>query len=122
MLAGSFSRASALGVEEQRVNVIVDFTGPGAERRALGDGFRVEVRMVVWEGADVRKAPGGALFRDGEAWALFVVEDGRASLQRVELGRRSDREAELLTGPSAGAVVVVHPGDRVRPGARVVPR
>lgn len=117
-----FTKVSALGVEEQRVNVIVDFTGPVEGRRALGDGFRVEVRMVVWEGADVRKVPGGALFREGGDWAVFVVDGGRARLARVELGRRGDREAELRTGPEDGALVVVHPGDRVGPGVRLAPR
>lgn len=117
-----FTKVSALGVEEQRVNVIVDFAGPASARRALGDGFRVEVRMVVWEGTDVRKVPGGALFREGDAWAVFVVEGGRAVRRAVELGRRGEREAEVRSGPEAGALVVVHPGDRVRPGARVAPR
>ena len=74
----AFTKISTLGVEEQRVNVIVDLVDPPQQREALGDGFRVEARIVVAEAADVLKAPTSALFRVGDDWAVFRVEDGVA--------------------------------------------
>lgn len=117
-----FLKISALGVEEQRVNVIVDFTDPPAKRSTLGDAFRVEARIVIWEGTDVLKLPVGALFREGDDWAVFVVERGRARLQRVRIRQRNDLEAELVEGVTAGATVIVHPSDRVLDGAAVQQR
>ena len=73
-----FTKVSALGVEEQRVNVVIDFVDPGDAARALGDSYRVEVRIVVWEEPDVLKVPAGSLFRRGEEWAVFVIDGGRA--------------------------------------------
>jgi HlyD family secretion protein len=109
-------------VEEQRVNVVMDFEGPPEARRPLGDGYRVEVRIVVAEAASALKAPNSALFRRGEQWSAFVVEGGRARLRAVRLGRRNGVEAEVLEGLSEGAVVVLHAGDRVSDGTRVAPR
>ena len=116
-----FLKISALGVEEQRVNVVIDFEEP-AQAAALGDGYRVEVRVVVWEGADVVKAPTSSLFRQGEKWAVFVAEGGRARLREVEVGRRNGLEAQILAGLAAGDQVVVHPGDTLRDGGRIEPR
>ena len=111
-----FTKVSALGVEEQRVNVVADFVdGPGA----LGDGYRVEARVVVWEAPDVVRVPGSALFRRGDAWHVFVVERGTARLRRVEVGHRGSFEAELLAGLEPGERVVLHPSDRVQDGVRV---
>jgi HlyD family secretion protein len=116
-----FTKVSALGVEEQRVNVIVDFSDPAAAWKALGDGYRVEVRAVLWEGVGVLKVPVGTLFRHGEAWALFVVRDGRAERRTVTIGHRTDREAEVTAGVRGGESVVMHPNDALVEGARVAP-
>jgi len=111
-----FTKVSALGVEEQRVNVVADFVdGPGA----LGDGYRVEARVVVWEAPDVVRVPGSALFRRGDAWHVFVVERRTARLRPVEVGHRGTFEAELVAGLEPGERVVLHPSDRVQNGVRV---
>jgi HlyD family secretion protein len=117
-----FMKISALGVEEQRVNVIVDFEDPERAGRELGDGFRVEVRIIAWEAPDVLKVPVSALFRRGDDWAVFVVEDGRAQLRIVEIGRRDGTEAQVLQGVTEGESVIVHPPDTVADGARVAER
>ncbi|WP_437963870.1 HlyD family efflux transporter periplasmic adaptor subunit [Sorangium sp. So ce260] len=114
-----FTKVSALGIEEQRVNVIADFSGPPEARRALGDGYRVYARIVVWEKADALKVPQTALFRRGERWAAFALVDGHARLREVEIGRRSGGYAELLAGMNEGDRVVVHPSDKLQDGARV---
>ena len=117
-----FTKISALGVEEQRVNVILDFEDPTAACAALGDAYRVEVRIVVWEGRDVVKVPTSALFRDGQQWAVYRVVDGRAQRTPVGVGHQTGQEAEIATGLSAGERVIVHPGDALKQGARVRPR
>jgi HlyD family secretion protein len=114
-----FTKISALGVEEQRVNVVSDLVAP--EPR-LGDGYRVEVRIVVWEDADVVQIPASALFRAGEEWAVFVVDGGRARQRIVEAGEQGTFEAEIREGLAEGETVVLHPSDRLRDGARVSPR
>jgi HlyD family secretion protein len=111
-----FTKVSALGVEEQRVNVIVDF----ADRTVpLGDRYRVEVRIVVWDGAKVLKLPGSALFRNGEGWSVFVVEGGRARRRDVTIGHHNPFETEIVTGMREGEVVIRHPTDRISDGVRV---
>jgi HlyD family secretion protein len=116
-----FTKVSALGVEEQRVNVVVEPVDGEEAWRALGDGYRVEVRAVVWEAPDVLGVPLGSLFRHGERdWAVFVVEEGRAVLRPVQIGRQTDRSVQIVEGVRAGEEVIVHPGDRVSAGARVV--
>jgi HlyD family secretion protein len=117
-----FTKISALGVEEQRVNVIVDFTDPVEAWQALGDGFRVEVRAVLWEAASVLKTPVGSLFRQGEAWAVYVERDGRAERRTVTIGHRNDREAEVTDGLREGDQVVMHPSDTLSPDSRITPR
>jgi HlyD family secretion protein len=114
-----FTKISALGVEEQRVNVIIDFVDPPAAVGALGDGYRVEVRIVVWESPDVLKVPTSALFRVLDRWAVYVVEQGRAIRTLVDLGHQTGLEAEVVAGLTEGAQVVVHPGDALRDQARV---
>jgi HlyD family secretion protein len=111
-----FTKVSALGVEEQRVNVIGDFAEPPA---GLGDGFRIEARVVVWSAADVLRVPTSALFRQGEGWAVFVVDAGRAARRAVEVGARSPLAAQVMNGLAEGERVVLHPSDRVADGARV---
>lgn len=115
----AFTRISALGVEEQRVNVLLDLDEPPERRAALGDGFRVEAEIVVWESADALTIPGSALFRHLGGWAVFRVEAGRAHLQPVSVGQRSDQEAEILQGLEPGNAVVVYPGEKVGDRVRV---
>lgn len=114
-----FMKVSALGVEEQRVNVVIDFTNP-AEAARLGDGYRVEVRIVLWQEDDVLKVPVGALFRQGDGWAVFVVEEGRVRRQTVQLGQRNENEGQLTGGLEAGTTIVLHPPDTLTDGARVI--
>lgn len=115
----AFLKVSALGVEEQRVNVVVDFVTPYEQRRNLGDNFRVEARIVVWEAEQALKVPAGALFRRGQNWAAFVLADGRAELRRVTVGRSSGSEMQILDGLKADEEVILYPGDRVKAGQRV---
>jgi HlyD family secretion protein len=114
-----FTKVSALGVEEQRVNVVLDFVDPDAAVSALGDAYRVEVAIVVWEAADVLKVPTSALFRRGDAWAVYVVADGVARERTITLGQRTGQEAEVLDGVTAGERLILHPGDTLADGARV---
>lgn len=117
----AFLKISALGVEEQRVNVVVDFVTPYEQRRNLGDNFRVEARIVVWQSDQVLKVPAGALFRRGQNWAAYVLAAGKADLRRVEVGRSSGTEMQVLDGLKSGDEVILYPGDRVKGGQRVKP-
>jgi HlyD family secretion protein len=112
---------SALGVEEQRVEVVVDVAESAADRR-LGTGYRVVARFVLWAGADVLQVPQSALFRHDGGWAVFVVEDGRARRRPVEVGHRSGLRAEITAGLQAGDRVVTHPGNELTDGTRVEAR
>jgi HlyD family secretion protein len=118
----AFTKISALGVEEQRVNVLVDFSELPESRPTLGDAYRVEARIVVWEAGDVLKIPAGALFRHGENWAVFLVKDGKAVLREVEAGHANGLETEVLGGLEAGDEVILHPSDQIVDGRRVAPR
>lgn len=118
----AFTRPSALGVDEQRVNVVVALTDTPERWSALGDGYRVEARLVLWRSDSVLKIPQGALFRHGDGWAVFRSENGRAHLTPVKVGHRGETEVEITGGLSPGAVVAVHPGDRVKDGVRVEAR
>ena len=117
-----FTKISALGVEEQRVNVLVDFEQPPDTSESLGDGYRVEVRITVWSKDDVVKVPTSSLFRNETKWAVFKVAGGVAQLQEVEIGQRNGLEAEVLSGLAVGDEIVVYPGDAVRNGVKVVSR
>lgn len=118
-----FTKISALGVEEQRVNVIVDFDDVRDAWEALGDGYRVEIGVVIWEAADVLKVPSSSLFRDGGQWALYVVDElARASLREVEIGQRNALEAQALSGIHEGDRVIAYPGDQIVDGIEVVSR
>ena len=114
-----FTKVSALGVDEQRVNVILDVDDDARVWNAMGDGFRVEVRIAIWEAADVLKVPASALVRDGEGWAVFRVVDGRARRTPVQVGHRTPREVEVSGGLDAGVTVVLHPPDTLEDGGRV---
>ena len=116
-----FMKVSALGVEEQRVNVLIDFEDPSAAGR-LGDGYRVEVRVVIWREEDVVKVPVGALFRRGNDWAAFLVDGEQVRLQPVELGQRNDMDGQVLKGLSPDQTVVLHPPDTLMDGARIAVR
>jgi HlyD family secretion protein len=118
----AFTRLSALGVEEQRVNVIIGLDGPPAAYAALGDGYRVEVGIVVWEQAGRLLVPVGAVHRQGDGWAAYVVEAGRARLRSVRIGQRNGTDAEVLEGLREGERVVLYPTDNVEDGARVAQR
>lgn len=114
----AFTKVSALGVEEQRANIVADFVDPPGP---LGDGYRVEARIVVWSADDVLKVPASALFRQGDKWAVFAAEDGRARVRQVEVGQRSALEAQILNGLKAGEQVVRHPSNTMEDGTRIVP-
>jgi HlyD family secretion protein len=117
-----FTKVSALGIEEQRVNVIVDIRTPREQWQSLGHGYRVETRIILWQSDDVVKVPVTALFRQGESWAVFKVENGTARSQVVEAGRRNGIEAEILGGLALGDRIVLHPSGRVGDGTDVVQR
>lgn len=117
-----FTKISALGVEEQRVNVILDFVDPSTAWASLGDAYRVEVRIVIWEASNVLKVPTSALFRERDRWAVYRFDAGRAQRTVVELGHQAAQEAEVKSGLSDGARVILHPGDTITDGARVKER
>jgi HlyD family secretion protein len=116
MEPSAFTKVSALGIEEQRVNVVADLTRASTE---LGDGYRVEGRVVVWEAENVLQVPVSALFRRGESWSLFVVENGEAHLREVEVGQRTPFAAEIKSGLAEDATVIVHPSNQISDGVRV---
>ncbi|MGZ8796224.1 MAG: efflux RND transporter periplasmic adaptor subunit [Thermoanaerobaculia bacterium] len=112
----AFTKVSALGIEEQRVNVIATLEDPPP---SLGDRFEVQAHVVVWSGTGL-KVPSTAVFRDGERWAVFAVRNGRARLQPVTVGHRSAEEVEITSGLPPGAAIINHPSDQIRNGVRVV--
>ena len=122
----AFTRVSALGIEEQRVNIIADLLAspgsPGAtdpDAARLGDGYRIEAQLIVEEVAAAVKAPLSALFRLNEGWAVYVAADGRAEVRPITIGIRSDAAAEVLAGLSPGTMVILHPPSDLKPGARI---
>lgn len=117
----AFTKVSALGVEEQRVNVVTDILAPADKRPGLGDNFRVEGRIITWQSDKTLKVAAGALFRSGQAWSAYVVRDGRARLQAVNVGRTSGHETQVLDGLKENDEVIVYPSGRVRDGERVRP-
>ncbi len=118
----AFLKVSALGVEEQRVWVVVELEDPYEAWRTLGDAYRVEARIITWERTDALQIPTSALFRQGDRWAAFSVESGRARLRPVTIGQRNGVTAELLGGLKSGDQVIVHPGDQIADGTRVTLR
>ena len=111
-----FTKISALGVEEKRVNVIADFVDPPD---GLADGYRVETRIVTWESPDVLKIPGSATFRDKDGWSVFVIEKAKARKRSVQVGHRNQTEAEILNGIRVGDAVILHPSNRLREDVHV---
>lgn len=117
-----FTKYSALGVEEQRVNALVQFTDPVERRAGLGHGYRVEVRIVVWATDDTLTVPSSALFREGDSWSVFVVEDGRVRRLPVVAGHNNGLQAEILEGLVEGQQVVLYPAPSLEDGSRVARR
>jgi HlyD family secretion protein len=115
----AFTKISALGVEEQRVNVIIDLVSPREMWQALGDAYRVDVRIVTLSRARALTVPVSALFREAEQWAVFVAHDGRCEKRIVKLGARTPLAAWIETGVSAGEKVIVYPSDSVADGKRI---
>lgn len=111
-----FTKVSALGIEEKRVNAVLDLERP---EPALGHGFRVRVALETWSEPDVLAVPIAALFRTGGDWTVFVVEEGRATVRKVELGHMNDEKAQVLSGLQDGDTVIVYPGDQVADGVLV---
>ena len=118
----AFTKISALGVEEQRVIVLSDLIDPPEAARALGDRFRVEVRVAVWHADDVLVVPAGALFREGNAWKTYIYQNGEARLTAVETGHSDGRATEVLSGLKKGDKVLMHPPDTVGDGSSVKER
>lgn len=118
----AFNRISSLGVEEQRVNVVLDLDSPQESWSSLGDGYRIEASIVVWEEEDVLVVPVSAVFRRDDSWTVLVVDSDVARLRTVEVGQRNGLEAEVLDGLEVGDVVILHPGERVSDGTSVQPR
>jgi len=114
-----FTKVSALGVEEQRVWVVVDLTSPPEEWQRLGDGYRVEAAFILWEGSDILQIPASALFRHAGEWTVFAIADGRAERRKVTLGRRNGLQAQILSGLTKGEQVILHPDESIEQGTRV---
>ncbi len=117
-----FTKVSALGVEEQRVLIIIDITSPRQQWQRLGDGYSVEARFILWQEESVLQVPASSLFRYEDGWALFVMEENRATLHQVNLGQRNGLVAQILGGIEEGDSVVNHPSDEVEEGKRIVQR
>lgn len=117
-----FTKISALGVEEQRVWVIGDFVDPPEKRKTLGDAYRVEARIVIWEQDKVLKVPAGALFRQGAQWAVFLTTNGKATLRPVKVGQTNGLETQVLDGLAEGDRVILHPSDKVKDGVAIQAR
>lgn len=117
----AFTRISALGVEEQRVNVLIDLDGDPALWQRVGDGWRVEAGIRTWMAPSILQVPQNALFRNGEQWAVYTVNEDTVQLTRVELGHRDERMAEVLSGLEEGDRVILHPTDVIQEGLQVVP-
>ena len=117
-----FTKISALGIEEQRVNVILNFTDPWEKWQSLGNAFRVEAAIIVDHADNVINIPLSALFRHNEIWSVFKVIDGVVTRQSVEVGRRNDRQAEIIHGLAVGDFVITHPGNNIEQGTAVEQR
>jgi HlyD family secretion protein len=115
----AFTKVSALGVEEQRVNVVLDFAGPLDHVWTMGDGFRVEAHIVTHREEKAVKVPVGALFREGDGWAVFVVDGERAARRTVKVPRRNGAEAMVEDGLKPGERVIVYPSDALQDGSRI---
>ena len=118
----AFTKISTLGVEEQRVNVLVDMISPAEQWARLGDAYQVDVQITVLARDEATIVPSGALFRRGASWSVYVAKDGRAELRQIELLRRSGRFAAVASGLAPGEEVIVYPSDRIAADVRIAPR
>lgn len=118
----AYTKVSALGIEEQRVDVILDLDAPVGERADLGHGFAVYLRIVEWEDPAALQVPLSALFRQGDGWAVFVLEGDHARLRPVETGRTSRLSAVVTSGLAENEQVLVHPNQNIQDGTSVVLR
>ena len=118
----AFTRVSALGIEEQRVRLRLDLLTPPQDRIGLGEGFRVHVRLIVWEADALLQVPQAALFRHGDGWAVFVNDTGVARLQPLRIGRQAVGKAEVLDNMEEGVLVVLYPGNTLADGSAITPR
>lgn len=116
---GGYTKISALGVEEQRVRVVADLVSPQDQWQSLGDGYRVEAAFVLWESPQVLQVPSNSVFRVGDGWAVFVVENEVARRRTVQIGHRSGVAAEVLSGLRPGELVIQHPDETVEDGKAV---
>ena len=114
-----FTKVSALGIEEQRVNVIIDITDSPEKWERLGHGYQLDARVVLWENDDVLNIPLTALFRDGNTWSVFVEQSGRAKVQNVEIGQQNGLDAQIKEGLSEGSQIILHPSNRIVDGVRI---
>ncbi|MCW9050347.1 MAG: efflux RND transporter periplasmic adaptor subunit [Deltaproteobacteria bacterium] len=117
-----FTKISALGVEEQRVLIISDFTSPAEQWQRLGDGYRVEARFILWHKDDILQVPASSLFRYKDGWALFVIKGKHAELREVTIGQRNGLLAQIVEGVKEDEAVINHPSDEVADGRRVILR
>ena len=115
----AFTKISTLGVEEQRVNVIVDLVSPPESVAGLGDGYRVDARITVFSRDDAIVVPAGAVFRSGDTSSVYVVKNGRAEMRPVAVVRRAERSVAVASGVAPGDVVIIYPSDKIRPGVRI---
>lgn len=117
-----FTKVSSLGIEEQRVNVIIDFDPALPSSTLLGHGFQVEAHVILWEAENVTKIPLTALFRDGSRWATYVIDAGQAQLRHLEIGQRNQLEVEVSGGLHPGDAVILHPNNHITNGIKVIDR
>jgi HlyD family secretion protein len=117
-----FTKVSALGIEEQRVRSIIEISEPATAYARLGHDFRVSVRITIWSGNNILTIPTGSIFRSKNNWAVYKVENGKAKLQMVTIGRRTNQLVEVTEGLRDTDAVILHPSDRVSDGQSVTPR
>ena len=115
-----FTKVSALGVEEQRVRVIVDISSPAEQWLRLGDGYRVDTQFILWQGQDILQIPENALFQQGEDWAVFVVNKGDyAELRKVKLGKRSGLYAQIIKGLDEDESIIIYPDEKIKGSSKI---
>jgi HlyD family secretion protein len=118
----AFTKVSALGVEEQRVNAVAAITSPPQEWQRLGAGYRVEAAFILWDGENVLQVPASALFRYQDGWAVFTIQNGLAARKKIEIGQRNGIAAQVLSGLEEGQAVITHPDSSLEDGSPVAPR